>query len=266
MAPGSPFWASPLLCRTSLKVSTACARVFAQEVGLDEGTARPKQGPPFGGSGPALRAGGRGLWRRDSISRRLERVGSALRGRRDRPRDGLAAGTCAAGAGTLQRSRHRGDPAAAGRCPPRVSHGEKERTSRYARALHACACGPPIANTCAPSSGPKSGYGSPRRSRVCGCVSPQPWLRHCHGARAACALTFGSACDAVRRGLSVRRGASTGSARTVGARARNARGITIRDGATLYPDLLIPFPNHPCRCCFALPCYSTVCGFTPRHK
>jgi hypothetical protein len=31
---------------------------------------------------------------------------------------------------------------------------------------------------------------------------------------------------------------------------------------------LIPFLNHPCRCCFALssPCVSTACGFAPRHK
>lgn len=32
------------------------------------------------------------------------------------------------------------------------------------------------------------------------------------------------------------------------------------------PARLIPSPNHPCRCCFALPCYRTVCGFAPRHE
>ena len=26
------------------------------------------------------------------------------------------------------------------------------------------------------------------------------------------------------------------------------------------------FLNHPCRCCFALSCYSTACGFAPRHE
>jgi site-specific recombinase XerD len=26
------------------------------------------------------------------------------------------------------------------------------------------------------------------------------------------------------------------------------------------------FSNHPCRCCFALSCASTVCGFAPRNK
>ena len=30
--------------------------------------------------------------------------------------------------------------------------------------------------------------------------------------------------------------------------------------------LLVPFLNYPCRCCFALPCYSTVSGFATRHE
>ena len=38
------------------------------------------------------------------------------------------------------------------------------------------------------------------------------------------------------------------------------------DSAAGPPARLIPSPNHPCRCCFALPCYSTVCGFAPRHE
>ena len=29
---------------------------------------------------------------------------------------------------------------------------------------------------------------------------------------------------------------------------------------------VIPFLNHPCRCCFALSCYSTAYGFAPRHE
>ena len=29
---------------------------------------------------------------------------------------------------------------------------------------------------------------------------------------------------------------------------------------------LIPSLNHPCRCCFVLPCSSTVCGFAPGHE
>ena len=28
---------------------------------------------------------------------------------------------------------------------------------------------------------------------------------------------------------------------------------------------LIPFLNHYCRCCVALPCYSTLVGSAPRH-
>jgi iron complex outermembrane receptor protein len=36
-------------------------------------------------------------------------------------------------------------------------------------------------------------------------------------------------------------------------------------GATLETQV-IPFLNHPCRCCFALSFASSACSFAPRHK
>ncbi len=97
-------------------------------------------------------------------------------------------------------------------------------------------------------------------------VNPKPRM---------CGLLWGRLSGRWGRGVCVRDGGRAGGALHVDVRLRRdlAMGCALRLGVVCQKKrplaqglFLIPFLNHPCRCCFALPCDGTVCSFAPGHE